>query len=305
MKLILDIEAPDGTQKQVWMGVDEILHIGSSSQMDVSLEMDRSLLSEHFSISGSRDGWEVRVSPGARLSLNGLPCSRQWLKHGDLLQAGQSEFQVTLEGAITRPLAETIPSQQVAKTEERHAEFRREPMASGVTRFDIKQNQTSATEILQAVVGKQHAWAIVNQRRLKKELGLSIVSEDLFARAPDEIRSTDSLFIAQFKLVESEISPILDASRAQAAIIAVAEASLEETLKAQSLVWAWYSRPSILSQQLSVGSKHLAEKLMSAINTVVLADNALGQIVLFVRSEKADATNEILKALVENTKGQA
>ena len=52
------------------------------------------------------------------------------------------------------------------------------------------------------------------------------------------------------------------ASRSDAACLVMSPMQPTDFFEAHKIVWAWFSRPSILAQQLALGSSVLAEKLL-------------------------------------------
>ncbi len=281
------------------MSEREVLRVGRSSQADVCVESDTKLADVHFAIEGDGDGWHLRATRGAKVGVNSVPETHCQLKHGDCILAGQTEFRVTIEGyqESSPALATSAPTreQPVIKTP---ATYRTSSCNSGVIQTEVTLNDEPLIDVLEKICGPASLWVAINEQRLGGPVqGVEKQTEDLFAQAPEEIRETDSLIVASFPREAQVLANIQAAARADGAVLFVSTQSFPQILAEQKIVWAWYSRPSILKQQLSLGSKELAKKLLAAVDMAVLLHTVGSDVLILSRADVNEALQGRLKAV--------
>ena len=295
MRLILDIESVDGSQQTAWMTDSQDLRIGRSSRADVCVEGDAALIDIHFVITGGPDGWSLQAARGAKVGVNGVPEQRCRLKHGDCIVAGQTEFRVTIEGQPVAEVARTAVQSPELTAKKTPFTANMSMCASGVAQIVITLNDTPLIELVKKICGDAGLWVAVNEQRLGGSIQLvNKQTEDLFAQAPEEIRATDSLVLGDFELSSQVLTNIQSASRADGALMFVSSEPFPKILAEQKIVWAWYSRPSIFKQQLTLGSKELAKKLLSAVEIAILLNTVDGDVLVLARADMQESLQKRL-----------
>ena len=107
------------------------------------------------------------------------------------------------------------------------------------------------------------------------------LSGDLFENAPKEIREKDSLFIGKWDLTESNAEAITQILASDSMILLLSDLDLPTLMEKQKIAWAWFSRPTILHQQLVHGSETLAKTLFAGIKFAMLVDRSTTDILIF------------------------
>ncbi len=103
------VEGPNlGLQSFIRSG--QKLRVGRSSWAEMSCSRDGELQEIHFQILSTSSGWSLNSArPEYTVFCNGQPIRQTSLKHGDLIVAGNSHFQV-------RDAAQQIPQKKVVET---------------------------------------------------------------------------------------------------------------------------------------------------------------------------------------------
>ncbi len=99
MRVILQIETPDGARRKVWLDSGMMARIGSSHLADIAIQADSEMAPMHFSLDCDQDSCRLTdlASPSGTL-VNGLKIPEALLRNGDEITAGMTRFSVVLEG---------------------------------------------------------------------------------------------------------------------------------------------------------------------------------------------------------------
>lgn len=141
--------------------------------------------------------------------------------------------------------------------------------------IDVECTQRQVAVVLESLAETFRVVATVNRVHLGKAVPeLSRHGADLFSSAPPEIRSTDSLHLAEISAAElpSMCEPLAEASRKNAVSLLITDKQPEQLRSDMNLAWAWYARPQLLQFHLTHGSRQLRQMLLSHVRCVVIWD---------------------------------
>lgn len=150
-------------------------------------------------------------------------------------------------------------------------------LASGIFEYRIEGAFKDALPFLKKMSSSLNCYLVVNQKRHGEQPVPGwdqAVSGDLFENAPAEIRATDSLFVAKFHLDQIDSEHLSRILASDSMILLLSELGPSELLDKQKIAWAWFSRQSILYQQLVHGSKNLAQTLFAGLKFAVIVDRS-------------------------------
>ncbi|MFO1064060.1 MAG: hypothetical protein U0892_09370 [Pirellulales bacterium] len=158
-------------------------------------------------------------------------------------------------------------------------------------------NDDPAKKVIERIAAGRSLIGIVNERRFGEPFpDATRLSDDLFRHAPPEVRETDSLHLAAFPSAEISLLQLFAHSRKDAAMLVTTELPLPDLVQRQSLVWAWFARPTIVRQQLQQGSPMLADRILFGPASIITVGNSPGQVDVFTRPESTQALLDALKA---------
>jgi len=94
---IVVVAGPDSGVEAA-LGMDGVMHVGRAKDADLRVQRDRGVSRHHFAIEYRRRAyWIVDLGSANGTLLNGRKVdTREELRHGDLLGAGQSDFQIAI-----------------------------------------------------------------------------------------------------------------------------------------------------------------------------------------------------------------
>ena len=156
-------------------------------------------------------------------------------------------------------------------------------LASGIIQHRFEIAIENALPILLKMRAGLHCYLVVNEKRHSEQLVPGwdhAKSRDLFENAPAEIRATDSLFVAKFHLDQIDGEQLVRILASDSMILLLSDLQLPDLLEKQKIAWAWFSRPSILHQQLVHGSKTLAQTLFAGLKYAVFVDRMTTDILI-------------------------
>ena len=133
------------------------------------------------------------------------------------------------------------------------------------------QEETSLMAAVEWLGEKRTAMLFVDFRRTELSLptGLS-EKDDLFAEAPDDVRSEYSLH-AVSNADLSKLGSLAEQVRERDTCVWVfSDLPVRDLLKGLKVYLAWYARPSVLRTQLEHGPKALVKGLLSGVHAVLL-----------------------------------
>ena len=262
--------------------------IGRGQEVDLSCIDDPSLAEMHFAVQSDGDaGILMNLAPLAGpLWVNQQQVGqRAVLKHGDRIQAGECLFEVKLSGT------KQVPAAKVETTEP--LRVRRLLLESQTVRLQVVQGQAWLTEVLQTAGAKQNLFIAANFRAARIPLPAALKpDDDLFAIAPPEVRTGNSLHVWQVANSAAAIEQSQPLWKRDAAMLIVTECSLEELRESHRLHWAWFRAPSALGVQLTRGSVELAKALFKGIRAIVMpaADQSISLYVPVAQAAELHAT---------------
>jgi len=104
MLVVLRIISSAGPARHVQIRSDQVLRVGRSGWADLTVPGDARLLDIHFSVRCESRGCIVESleSSGPTL-VNGEPVTQSVVYNGDVIEAGSTKFQVSIEGGPPRP----------------------------------------------------------------------------------------------------------------------------------------------------------------------------------------------------------
>ncbi len=308
MNIILEYSLPQGQSRKVWMSVNQVLRFGRANRADVIIDFDPSMADIHFTVTGQAAEWHIAsLGYGNAVFVNGQAISYHLLQHGDTIQAGSTLFRVAIDGKVAAPVRQVAEVHHVpAPVEAKPLTIVSKQHASKVVEFSVAVSDSQQFAFLDALAAGEflaghHWYCPLNTKRFgKPPVSLTATGQDLFAHAPDEIRQTDALEVS---LVTRPFDPAViaearQAGRANAACLLASPLPTPELLEQHKIGWAWFSRPAILSQQLSLGSSMLVEKLLLDRECLLLFEPAVQSSVrLMVSPADSAALQSSLEAI--------
>ena len=309
MNIILEYSLPQGQTRKVWLSVDQALRFGSTSPADVIIDFDPSMAGVHFSVTGQASEWRIAsLGYGNKVFVNGQAVHYQLLQHGDTIQAGSTLFRVAIDGKSAEPNP-SIPEVNQAPAppaESQPLSFVTKRHTSNVVEFAVALLDKQLHPFLNALISDDslvthHWYCALNTKRFGRQpLHLTTTGKDLFEHAPEEIRLTDALEVSLIgpPFNPEVIAETIAACRANAASLLVTPLELPDLLDNHKLVWAWFSRPAILSQQLTLGSSILAEKLLLEREFILFIEPAANAGVrIITQTSYGDALQSLLETI--------
>jgi hypothetical protein len=170
-------------------------------------------------------------------------------------------------------MSETFPALSHTTTE----------LASGIFEHRFETAFENARAILDQVSADNIWYLIVNQKRFGERQVPGWAEEvvgDLFANAPPEIQETESLFVGKFHRDSVNAEELTRILASDSMTLVSSKLAMPEFLEMQKLAWAWFSRSSILHQQLVHGSKNLAKTLFAGIHHAMIVDRSTSDILI-------------------------
>lgn len=280
MSIVLEYKLASGMARKVWLHPGQILRFGKSTRADVVID-DLELGDVHFVVTGTADDWLIssigRENP---VFANGQLVNGYVLCHGDELQAGRTLFRIAIDGKAIAPVQEVPEDDRSAKPvdETQPLTFAVQQLASKVVDFKLQVKDSQVAELFSLLLEKEpwsgcKCYVTFNAKRFgKASQSWQPAGNDLFEYAPDEIRATDSLAVTLLdKPADAQVlAEARTACRSDAACLIFSPLPMEDFLESHKIVWAWFSRPSIFAQQVTLGSSMLAHKLVLNGEFVVL-----------------------------------
>jgi hypothetical protein len=156
-------------------------------------------------------------------------------------------------------------------------------LASGIIEHRFEIAIENALPILLKMRSGHHWYLVVNEKRHSEQPVPGwdhAKSRDLFENAPAEIRATDSLFLAKFHLDQIDGVQLVRILASDSMILLLSDLQLPDLLDKQKIAWAWFSRQSILHQQLVHGSKTLAQTLFAGVKYAVIVDRSTTDVLI-------------------------
>ncbi len=307
MNITLEYGQAGGRSRRVWLGKDQVLRFGRSNRADVVIDSDSKLADVHFEVIGLGHEWRITsVGTENTVFVNGKLTNYHPLEHGDLVQAGGTQFWVTIEG-LTPPKAPVSekPSEPVL-LEPKALTFSSKAVPSKVVEFTVAAQDSELSVVVNALIATESfadcsVYCALNTKRLGRPLSsLPQGDSDLFSNAPEEIRESDSLAILPVPspIDSSTLGELAFAGRRNASFLVFSPHPLSVYLESHKLVWGWYGRPSILHQQSTLGSSVLAEKLILDRELILLFGSTPNEgIKLLVQKAHGDRLTNALKTI--------
>jgi hypothetical protein len=200
---------------------------------------------------------------------------------------------VFIETSAISAAAPTASTQEHAKYS---IPFEKRELGCGLVEFVISDAKNRLKDVFRIAAKCGTLYAAINEMRLsqRKVSGWTASGDDLFALAPSEIRLENSLRIGPVTVSEASIEDWLAVYLLDAAVLFVSNSSLADLHVHQKLGWAWYSRPSILRQQLTHGSETLAKTLLSVIELVIVSTGDSSSITLITKKDVSEQVSSEL-----------
>lgn len=309
MRLILDYANEPGKRARTWLDINQVLHVGRIGPADLIVDSDPLMAEIHFAITRFEGCWHiVAFSVECLVSVNGQSVVHHPLQHGDTILAGSTEFRVTIEGAPEIPCESQPIAPQVAAPiiESKPLAFLSKQHPSKIVEFSVSLADQHVPELLNTLAVSGQWYGALNFVRWgRKSPKLTTVGNDLLEKAPEEIRETDSLHIVPMSQPWSTDSfgEIMAACRADSGCLIVSPLELPDLIESHKFVWAWHTRPSILYQQVTFGSRELAEKLFAEIELALTFSRAAnsGVKLLTTRAHSDELRNSLEQVRIPYT----
>ncbi len=104
MLVVLRIISASEPGRHVQIRGDQVLKVGRSGWADLCIAGDSKLLDIHFTVQATADGCIVEsLDKRGPTLVNGKPISSIVVYDGDLIEAGSTKFQLTIEGGASKP----------------------------------------------------------------------------------------------------------------------------------------------------------------------------------------------------------
>ena len=286
MSLVLEFQDRTNTKKTILVLPDYIVSFGTSNQADFVIDFDPSVFDQHFTIFGKEHRWILEAVSDAPVLVNSQMVQHASLGNGDEIVVGKTRFTVRLEGIdptppVDPPIAMTVAADPAPFL------FESRSLNAEMVEFRAIDAADRVLELISQIQASQLVYLVVNQKRLA---GVTIgnwepETEDLFAQAPNEIRETNSLHVGTLDLKKTSEKDLLLGLVGDAAILFMSNSALPVLLEQQKIAWAWFSRPSIFRQQITLGSESLAKILFAGITLALVIPQGKRDVLMYCRAE--------------------
>jgi hypothetical protein len=279
------VDAGHGHER-ILLRLGQRVTVGRAHEADLWCTGDETLGEVHFAVEArAAEGWVTLLAPQAGpLRVNGQAVLDAALRDGDMIQAGQSQFRVTIDQPP--PIAAPASSPMTPATAS--LPVRSLSLESGAERLTIADGQQHLPQILAAIGQARRLYVLVNFRAARQPLPTSIEpDDDLFRQAPDEIRQDNSLHLLPCADTAEALRRIGPLAAKDAAMILVTDQTREQLLVSHQLLWTWLRSPSSLNTQLTHGSSELAEKLLAGIDAILAPQSKDGALAVFAAASRA------------------
>lgn len=144
-------------------------------------------------------------------------------------------------------------------------------LPSGVIEITVLQGRSAWHHVARRLAIGRDGYLLANFRRAAIPLPQSVLPEsDCFSRAPAEIRDTDSLHVFTLDCGRPK-APLIDTlADADAGMTIFSNRDAESLMTGQQILWAWFSRPSLLISQFTNGSADLAMRLLELPQVILI-----------------------------------
>lgn len=133
MRAALTVQSGPATGKVVWVEQGVMFRVGRLPQADMVVREDRALSGLHFAILCDSKRCRVRdLNSTNGTQINGVSVNLVELVTGDTILAGNTQFKVRLEGAITDTVTDPNVYPELRRLQEEQS-LRRDPMRATVT----------------------------------------------------------------------------------------------------------------------------------------------------------------------------
>lgn len=100
LRVVVEVMNGAYAGRKAWLRAGQVLKIGRTERADFVVPYDKGMSSLHFTLECALGSCKIRDDQSANgTQVNGQPISEAMLHQGDVVQAGTSKFQITLEGA--------------------------------------------------------------------------------------------------------------------------------------------------------------------------------------------------------------
>jgi len=286
MSLVLEYQNRTNNKKTILVLSDYVVSFGASNQADFMIDFDPSVLDLHFTIFGRERRWVIEAVDDSPVFVNAQRVQHASLGNGDEIMVGNTRFAVRLEGIDVKPSVDPPIAFEVA-ADPNPILFASRKLNAEMIEIQAFDAADRVLELVSQIKASQLVYLAVNRKRLT---GITIgnwehETEDLFAHAPSEIRETDSLHIGALDLKATSEKDLQLGLVGDAAILFLSLSPLSMLLEQQKLGWAWFSRPSIFRQQITLGSESLAKILFAGITLVLVIPPAKKDVLMYCRAE--------------------
>ncbi len=268
-------------EREIRIGDGQRVTIGSSPDADLRLHLSFGLPAVCLEVWHETDRCiaENRTRNPDLVRLNGHPLySVAQLETGDLLEIGSDSFAVVYldqtpaappvspEAVPLVPIPDPVPSPRVISTVLKSVR-----MNDAAVRHEPVDAEWSDMEVLRQLSDQHHAFLFVNFKHARVPLPDQVsIGEDLFEKAPKEIRQMYSLHAIGTASVDSKLQIYEKLRNLDSAVWAIPETNAETSLKDAKIYLAWFARPSVLEMSLQKSPEVFGASLLKPFKAVVL-----------------------------------
>jgi len=281
--------------ERILLRLGQRVTVGRAHEADLWCMGDETLGEVHFAVEArATEGWVTLLAPQAGpVRVNGEAVIEAALHDGDTIQAGRSQFHVTID----QPPIVTPPSSPLAPTSA-PLPVRSFSLESKAVRLLVADGQKHLPQILAAIGQARRLYVLVNFRAARQPLPTSIEpDDDLYRGAPDEIRQDNSLHLIPCADAAEALRRVSPLAAKDAAMILVTDQTREQLLASHQLLWAWLRSPSSLNTQLTHGSPDVAEKLLAGIDAILAPQPKDAALAVFAASSRAPELHAALLSI--------
>lgn len=299
--MILTIEYEDsyGIARSFWIRQHEAVTVGSSVQADQQIEGDQELDRLHFHLHYQDGRWMLQAVSDRPIKLNGEYRRLSVLQDGDRILAGRTMFSVVLP---TDPNAPDLDESSQVTSDTVSFDTPLDPVLDWWRGLNRRESRLEAAVLEYCVEGvEEHflellptfgsigATALVWNRRAFQDpdatlAGWNVVEEDLFSKAPPEIRKEHSLAVGPVEWERCDIQELAVILRSDTAMLLIHSTDISELIENKRVMWGWYAKPSLLQFHLRNGSEMLVSQLIKAGETLAIVPKSGRDLYLYGNS---------------------
>jgi hypothetical protein len=277
MRIVLQVETGPQAGHKRFLGKGQVLEVGRSALVDLSIENDARMSGRHFRLVAAQDAAYVEdLNSSNGTLLGGKKVDRARLHDQDVIAAGNTRFSVRIEGTIPHAAAVTDTATAASSVSRTSKIARSATCTVEVCKSGVFQYAGSAAELSPAILAQRLATIyapllVLDMQRLSPEWSNALQgNEYLFDWLPEDTRGDVSPRI--LTATEQEAHPdVVDEAWGKDALICICAApDTPDPMEQLRRCAGAYARPSLLRPQLSETVAEVAQNLMLGIEVVLV-----------------------------------